>query len=275
MDNLSSHVTGKNILVTGATRGLGLFLATELARAGATVLAHGRDEKSLTAVVNRLRADGGSAKPYLADLSDLDQVRELADRVSADNSRLDVLVHNAVVGGGADPKRRETSVQGHELRFAVNHLAPLLLTRRLTPLLTASAPARIVNVASIGQSEIPLDDVMFTRDYDGITAYCRSKLAMIMSTFDLAAELDGSGVTANVLHPAHLMDTTAVRESNLIPETTVEHGGRPTLRLIADPALTTVSGKYFDRFDEKPAHPQAYDPEARKRLSEICEELIA
>lgn len=274
MDDVTSNLKGKTVLVTGASRGMGRYVTERAARAGATVLAHARDERLLTEVTEGLRAEGCRARPYRADLADLDQVRDLARRVRADVDHLDVLVNNAVAGGGARPRRREVSAQGHELRFAVNHLAPLLLTRRLTPLLVASAPARVVNVASIGQDTVDLDDVMFERDYDGLTAYCRSKTALIMSTYDLAEEFADSGVTVNALHPAHLMDTRAVREYGFVPEVGVEHGGQPTLRLMADPALESVTGRYFDRFDDRFSHPQSYDAEARRRVRELSLRLI-
>lgn len=274
MNDFTPHLKDKTVLITGATRGLGRYVAEAAARAGATVLVHGRDERRLDTALTELRAAGGAVEPYLADLSDLSQARELAERVATDHSRLDVLVHNAVAGAGADFTRRELTVDGLEKRFTVNYLAPVLLTRSLLPLLTLSAPARIVNVASIGQDEVDLDDVMFTEGYDGLTAYCRTKTALIMSTVDMAAEFAVNGVTVNALHPAHLMDTAAVREAGLTPEVTVEHGGAPTLRLMADPALETVTGGYFDRFDIARAHPQVYDGEARRRLAKITAKLL-
>ncbi len=167
------------------------------------------------------------------------------------------------------------SRQGHELRFAVNYLAPFLLTRELLPLLTASAPARVVDVASIGQAPVDFEDVMMERGYEGLEAYCRSKLALIMSAFDLADRIADSGVTVNALHPAHLMDTRGVREYGLTPAVPVEEGVRPTVRLITDPALADVTGRYFDRFTDTPAHEQAYDPRARARLAALTRELLA
>src|SRR5262249_40491795 len=147
------------------------------------------------------------------------QVHAMADRIRTTEPRLDGLINNAVAGGGAEPLKRELSRQGHELRFAVNHLAPYALTRDLLPLLISSAPARVINVASIGQETIDFDNVMLERDYEGLRAYCRSKLAMIMASFELAAELQGTGVTVNALHPAHLMDTNGVRAYGLTPVT--------------------------------------------------------
>ncbi|MFD7864240.1 SDR family NAD(P)-dependent oxidoreductase [Streptomyces sp. NPDC059783] len=273
------EVADRTVLITGATQGLGLHLARDLAGRGATLLLHGRDRGRLDRAAAEVRTVSGGRAPvrtYLADLSDLDQVRALAARVRAAEPRLDVLVNNAVAGGGSEPLRRELSAQGHELRFAVNHLAPQVLTRELLPLLRASAPARVVQVASVGQSPVDFDDVMMERGYEGLEAYCRSKLALIMSTFDLAAEeTPGTGVTFNALHPAHLMDTEGVRAYGLTPAVPVEEGVRPTVRLITDPALAGVSGRYFDRFTDAPAHAQAYDPSARARLAALTRELLA
>ncbi|MEL5955955.1 SDR family NAD(P)-dependent oxidoreductase [Streptomyces sp. CLV115] len=267
----------RTVLITGATQGMGRHLALDLARRGATLLLHGRDPARLDETAAEVRAAGSGAavRSYLADLADLDQVRAVAAEVREREPRLDVLVNNAVAGGGAAPLRREVSRQGHELRFAVNYLAPVLLTRELLPLLTASAPARVVDVASMGQAPIDFDDVMMERGYEGLEAYCRSKLALIMSVFDLADRISDSGVTVNALHPAHLMDTRGVREYGLTPAVPVEEGVRPTVRLITDPALAHVTGRYFDRFTEAPAHEQAYDPQARARLAALTRELLA
>ncbi|MFE0176755.1 SDR family NAD(P)-dependent oxidoreductase [Streptomyces sp. NPDC059002] len=264
----------RTILITGATQGLGRGIALDLAARGHTLLLHGRDRGRLDAVVAEARVLGPVVRGYLADLADLDQVRALAARVRAAEPRLDALVNNAVAGGGAEPLRRELSAQGHELRFAVNHLAPYALVRGLLPLLTASAPARVVNVASIGQEEIDFDDVMLERGYEGLRAYCRSKLAMIMATFELAAALDGTGVTVNTLHPAHLMDTEGVRSYGLTPAVGVEEGVRPTVRLLVDPDLEGTTGRYFDRFTDTRAHDQAYDTGARARLMALTHRLL-
>ncbi|MEU9293983.1 SDR family NAD(P)-dependent oxidoreductase [Streptomyces sp. NPDC048266] len=265
------------VLVTGATQGLGRGIALDLAARGCTVLLHGRDPGRLEAVAEEIRtatAGPATVRTYLADLADLDQVRAMADRVRATEPGLDALVNNAVAGGGAEPLRRELSVQGHELRFAVNHAAPYLLTRALLPLLTASAPARVVNVASIGQERIDFDDVMLEKGYEGLRAYCRSKLAMIMATFELADELRGTGVTVNTLHPAHLMDTRGVREYGLTPAVGIDEGVRPTVRLVMDPDLAHTTGRYFDRFTDARAHEQAYDPDARRRLMVLTDSLV-
>ncbi|TMQ96675.1 SDR family NAD(P)-dependent oxidoreductase [Actinomadura soli] len=255
----------QTILITGATDGLGRALAAELAAEGATVLVHGRDDQRGKAT---LREIGGRASWYRADLSSLAETRALAEAVRADHPRLDVLVNNAGIGN--EGPRRE-SADGHELTFQVNYLSGYLLTRLLLPTLIASAPARIVNVSSLGQRAIDFDDVMITRGYSGTRAYCQSKLAQILFTIDLAAELAGTGVSANALHPATYMPTKMVSS----PISTLEEGVRATHRLITDPALDDVSGRFFNGLKEARANAQAYDAEARAHLRTLSEELTS
>ncbi|MEU9838678.1 SDR family NAD(P)-dependent oxidoreductase [Actinomadura sp. NPDC048032] len=255
----------QTILITGATDGLGRALAAELAAEGATILVHGRDDRRGEATLQEI---GGKASWYRADLSSLAETRALAEAVRADHPRLDVLVNNA--GIGVDGPRRE-SADGHELTFQVNYLSGYLLTRLLLPTLTASAPARIVNVSSLGQQAIDFDDVMITRGYSVTRAYCQSKLAQILFTIDLAAELAGTGVTANALHPATYMPTKMVSS----PISTLEEGVRATHRLVTDPALDAVSGRFFDGLQEARANAQAYDSDARARLKALSDELTS
>ena len=271
-----AELHGKIVLVTGATDGLGRALAAELARSGATVLVHGRDPGRIADTIEEVTAAagdpaaGGRARGYQADLSGLAGVRDLADQVIAAEPRLDVLVNNAgiggdVPGGGA----RQESADGLELRFAVNYLATYALTRLLLPLLRASAPSRIVNVASIGQQAIDFGDVMLTRDYDGMRAYRQSKLAQVLFTFDLAAELDPDEITVNALHPATFMPTKIVSS----PISTVAQGVEATMRLIAAPDAETGTGRFYNSLDEGRANDQAYDLAARRQLRELSEGL--
>jgi NAD(P)-dependent dehydrogenase (short-subunit alcohol dehydrogenase family) len=264
-------------LVTGATDGLGRRLARELMAGGATVLLHGRSFERLEETVREIREGTGSERlrSYLADFSSLDEVRRLAEAVERDHDQLHLLVNNAGIGAGGRGSRREESAEGCELRFAVNYLAPFLLTCLLLPLLRRSAPARIVNVASAGQAPIDFDDVMLERRYDGMRAYAQSKLAQVMFTFELAERLraEGAEVTVNALHPASLMNTKMVHEWFGYTLSTVEEGVEATLRVATSPELEGVSGRYFDRLREALAHPQAYDEEARGRLWRLSEEL--
>jgi NAD(P)-dependent dehydrogenase (short-subunit alcohol dehydrogenase family) len=218
-------VEQQTILVTGATDGLGKAVARELAARGATVLLHGRDDARLDETQREIRRATGSRslRTYRADFSSLDEVRRLAAEVERDDGQLHLLVNNAGIGSGRDGTREE-SADGHELRLAVNYLAPLLLTTLLLPLLRRSEPSRIVNVASIGQAPVDFGDVMLERSYDGMRAYSQSKLALVMFTLDLAERLsaDGAEVTVNALHPASLMNTKMVYELRLHDE----HGRR-------------------------------------------------
>jgi NAD(P)-dependent dehydrogenase (short-subunit alcohol dehydrogenase family) len=271
-------VDQQTILVTGATDGLGRALAGELARRGATVLLHGRSQDRLENIRRELAAETGNdrLRTYLADFAVLAEVRRLAGAVEQDDDQLDVLVNNAGIGGGKNGSREE-SANGYELRFAVNYLAPFLLTNLLLPLLRRSAPARIVNVASVGQAPIDFEDVMLEHGYSGSRAYAQSKLAQVMFTFELAERLraEGAGVTVNALHPASLMNTKMVYESYGYTMSTVEDGVEATLRLAVSPELEGVSGRYFDRLQESRPNEQADDVDACRRLWQLSEQLVA
>jgi NAD(P)-dependent dehydrogenase (short-subunit alcohol dehydrogenase family) len=266
----------QTILITGATDGLGRALASALAKAGPTLLIHGRDEARGQAALAQIEAASGNDKLrwLRADLSSLEEVRELAQRVAKECDRLDVLVNNAGIGTTLPGDgRRMQSRDGYELRFAVNYLAGYLLTRSLLALLERSAPARVVNVSSAGQAPIDLDDVLLERNYDGVQAYCQSKLAQIMFTFDLAEELDGRVVSATCLHPGTYMPTKMVHAAGVEPVTPLERGVEATLRLVADPELEGVTGVYFDGRRRAAPHPQANDPDVRRALRELSDRL--
>ena len=265
---------GRTALITGATDGVGRVVACALAQQGWRVLVHGRDRPRGEALVREIEQAGGSATFLAADLASLAQVRRLADEVKKQTDRLELLINNAGIGSVGSVPGRQTSADGHELRFAVNYLAGFLLTHLLLPLLRASAPARIVNVASAGQQAIDFSDVMLTRDYGGSAAYCQSKLAQILFTVDLAHELEGSGVIANALHPSTYMNTTMVRQSGNAPISTVEDGAAAILQLAVSPALEGKSGLYFNVLRESRANPQAYDAEARRRLRALSLKLV-
>jgi NAD(P)-dependent dehydrogenase (short-subunit alcohol dehydrogenase family) len=272
---LAMDMQGKTILITGSTDGVGRYVAARLAAEGAHVLIHGRDAARAQRLIKEIVHRGHIAPVfYQADLSSLADARQLADAVRADHDRLDVFVSNAGIGsrsmGGGE--RRE-SADGFELRFAVNYLAGFLLAHLLLPLLKAAAPSRIVNVASLGQHPIDFDDVMITRNYSGSRAYAQSKLAQIMFTIDLAAELKESGVTVNALHPATYMNTTMVREGGVAPISTVEQGGEAILRLIEADDVAGRSGLFFNGLHEARANPQAYDEAARERLRALSRKL--
>src|ERR1700681_3610235 len=265
---------GKTVLITGSTDGVGRYVATKLAVAGAKVLIHGRDKARAKTLADEIKRAGGFEPTfYQADLSSLADAKKLGEAVLADHRRLDVFVSNAGIGSQNEGPARQTSKDGYELRFAVNYLSGFLLANRLLPLLKAAAPSRIVNVASLGQHPIDFDDVMITRGYSGSRAYAQSKLSQIMFTIDLAEELKGSGVTVNSLHPATYMNTTMVRAGGITPMSTVEQGGAAILHLVQGDDVADRSGLFFNGMSEMKANGQAYDTAARKRLRALSLEL--
>jgi NAD(P)-dependent dehydrogenase (short-subunit alcohol dehydrogenase family) len=286
----------RTILVTGATDGLGRALAHQLTARGAEVILHGRDPDRLDATAAEIAERSGRRRPatVLADLADLAQVRNLSKQVGELTDRLDVLVNNAGIGAGEpDGRERRVTVDGIELRFAVNYLAGFDLTLRLLPLLRAAAAgggggggaasARVVHVASLGQAAIDFDDVMLERDYDGWRAYGQSKLAQITAGFRLADRLrsaSGSAsasasdrITVNSLHPSTYMPTKMVLQEVGHSIDTLESGEAATRRLVDDPALAGVTGKFFDRTREARVEASAYDPAVQDRLWKLSLDL--
>jgi NAD(P)-dependent dehydrogenase (short-subunit alcohol dehydrogenase family) len=267
-------LTGRVVLITGSTDGLGRALAGAVHDAGGTVLVHGRSTDRIEDAVAEIDQGAAPVRSYQADLSSLEQVHALADEVLASEPELHVLVNNAGIGNrdSEGVERREVSADGSELRFAVNHLAGFALTQRLLGRLRESAPARVVNVSSLGQQAIDFDDVDLERGYSGVRAYCQSKLAQILFTYELAERLDDdAGVSVTALHPATYMPTKMVRS----PISTLQQGVDATLRLVADPALEGVTGRFYDGKREARPDPQADDPDARRRLWELSEARTA
>ncbi len=269
----------KTILITGSTDGVGKLVARRLAESGARVLLHGRSaEKGEHAVREIREAIAGKSRPeptleyFRGDFASLDEVRRLADAIRQRHDRLDILINNAGIGGGIRGQvRGGTGVGGYELRFAVNYLAPFLLTHLLLPTLIASAPSRIVNVSSIGQYPIDFDNVMLERDYDGYRAYRQSKLAQILFTIDLAEQLvaQRARVTVNALHPASLMNTKMVYESFGSTMSTVEDGADAILYVATSSQLDSTTGRYFDQQRLARPHDQAFDAAARRQLRDL------
>src|SRR5690625_918796 len=210
------HHSQKTILLTGANSGVGRAVAQQLATPGVRLVLHGRNRERLEEVVAELADTAAAIDVVQADLSDLGQVRQLAADVTELTEHLDVLVHNAGVGKGATD-RRQVSVDGYELRFAVNHLAPFALTQHLLPLLRAGAPSRIVNIASAAQEPLDFADPQLEHGYSGSRAYAQSKFAMVATGFRLATLVAPEVITVNSLHPATLMPTRMVRRATVIP----------------------------------------------------------
>lgn len=260
----------KVILITGSTDGLGREVALKMAGPGTHIIVHGRNRQRGLEVVRAIETAGGSARFYHADLAHLDQVRELGQAILRDHERLDVLVNNAGIWLPAE-QGRQVSADGHELHFAVNYLSHYLLTRTLLPLLLQAPSACIVNVASGAQQPIDFDDVMLERNYSDLRGYAQSKLAQILFTFDLARELEGTGVTVNALHPASMMNTTMVLSRGAAARSSVAEGVGAVLHLINSPDIGT--GRYFSGTRPAKAHSQAYDAAARQRLRRLSDVL--
>jgi NAD(P)-dependent dehydrogenase (short-subunit alcohol dehydrogenase family) len=265
---------GKTALVTGSTSGLGEVVARRLGAQGATVIVHGLNEQRGTQIASEIsKAGPGKAVYYSGDLASLAQVRALAKRVRASHPQLHLLVNNAGIGGAANEARRE-SADGHELVFAVNYLSHFLLTQELLPALEAAAPARIVNVASVGQRVINFDDIMMKNNFQTTGAYAQSKLAMILWTITLSEKLDAKKVTVNSLHPATFMNTPMVMDAGRQPMSSVEDGANAVMQLAVGTTVSGRSGLYFNQMNEGRANAQAYDAEARKRLWDLSVKLI-
>jgi NAD(P)-dependent dehydrogenase (short-subunit alcohol dehydrogenase family) len=270
------NLTGKTVLITGATDGLGKQVAMAAAKAGATLLLHGRNKVKGSEVLKEVEAASSNEHLfyYNADFSSLQEVKELSEHVLREHQQLHVLINNAAIGGGPKGSRtREFSKDGLELRFAVNYLAHFTLTQNLLPLLIHAAPARIVNVSSIGQSPLDFADLMLQKHYDSSDAYCKSKLAQILYGMELAERLQGKGVIVNSLHPASLMNTNMVKEYYGRTLSTVEEGLEVVEHVAFSPATAHITGAYFDQLIQGTAHKQAYDEAARKRLWDASIEL--
>jgi NAD(P)-dependent dehydrogenase (short-subunit alcohol dehydrogenase family) len=273
---------GKVCLITGATSGIGRVAARELAQLGARVLLVGRNPDKCADMVEQVRAGTGNrqVEALLADLSSQEQIRALARQVQERSPRLDVLINNA---GGLWLKR-ELTVDGLEMTFAVNHLAYFLLTQLLLDTLQASAPARIVNVASNAhfKATLDFDNLQGEHGYRGWRAYCRSKLANVLFTYELARRLAGTEVTANALHPGWV--ATGFGRNNgwrgrllqlaaRIKGISSEEGARTILYLATAREVDTVTSQYFDHERAVRSSPASYDEATAKRLWQVSLEL--
>jgi NAD(P)-dependent dehydrogenase (short-subunit alcohol dehydrogenase family) len=265
---------GKTALITGSTSGLGENVAKRLGAMGATVIIHGLNEERGREIAAGITKQGpGRAVYYPGDLGSLKQVDALAERVKAEHPRLDLLINNAGIGGTSNGERRD-SADGYELVFQVNYLSHFHLTRKLLPLLEKSAPARIVNVASIGQRAVNFDDVMMKNGYQTMNAYSQSKLAQILYTITLAEKLDPAKVTVNSLHPATMMDTPMVLDAGRRPMASVEDGASAVMQLAVGRNVAGKTGLYFNQMNEARANQQAYDAAARQKLWDLSVKLI-
>jgi len=262
---------GKVALVTGSTDGLGREVARALATGGAHVIVHGRNVERGKALVEEISGEGkGSARFIAADLASLEAVRGLADSVMRLHPRLDLLVNNAGIAM-INERERRTSVDGHELHFAVNYLAGWVLVHRLRPALEAAKPSRIINVASLSAAPIDFSDVMLERPGAVARGYGQSKLAQVMMTAELAGDFAKGGITMVALHPATMMNTNMVLRSGLPTRSTVEQGTNAVMHLISSPSLQ--AGAFYNGMRLATPHSQAADAEARARLRALSAQL--
>jgi NAD(P)-dependent dehydrogenase (short-subunit alcohol dehydrogenase family) len=272
----------KTVLITGATDGIGLVAARELARMGASVVAVGRNADKTAAVVQRIRTETGNPhiEGLLADLSSQQDIHRLARQFTERHARLDVLLNNA---GALFHPRRE-SVDGIEMTFALNHLGYFLLTNLLLDVLKASAPSRIVNVSSAAhrRANLDFDDLQRKRGYFSFGAYSASKLANLLFTYELARRLHGTGVTVNALHPGLVASRFAVNNGwlggvlrGLIWAFGIspEQGARTLMYLASSPEVEGVTGEYFQNEKIVKSSPASHDEAAARRLWEISETL--
>ncbi|HIF07862.1 MAG TPA: SDR family NAD(P)-dependent oxidoreductase [Gemmatimonadetes bacterium] len=258
------------VLVTGSTGGLGQEVARRIASSGAHVIVHGRNRERGMATVEQIeRETSGSARFYGADFASFEQTRAFAEEILRDYNRIDILVNNA--GFGSAPDERLLSEDGHEFRFQVNYLSQFLLTKMLMPRLRSSTPSRIIMVSSLAANPIDFDDVMIESNFSGGRAYGQSKLAQVMMTFDLAEELEGTGVMVNSLHPAAYMPTGMVRRLGVTPVATLDEGATAVMQLVDSTEIE--GGQYFIGLRPGRANAQAYDLEARAMLKSLSQEL--
>jgi NAD(P)-dependent dehydrogenase (short-subunit alcohol dehydrogenase family) len=273
---------GKTVLVTGATQGIGRITALELGRRGAKLSITARDRARGDAVVAEIKEKtGADVELWLCDFARLDDIRRFAGELGAKHPKLDVLVNNA----GAINMERTLTPDGLEMTFAVNHLGYFLLTGLLLDRLKAAAPSRIVNVASDAHSRghIDFDDLMGEKRYAGFRAYSQSKLCNIVYTYELARRLDGSGVTANALHPGVVATGFGRNEKSWLSFgvklaapffLTPEEGAKTSIYLATSPEVEGVSGKYFAKCKEKRSNRESYDRDVQRRLWEVSEKLV-
>ncbi|HEY3548534.1 MAG TPA: SDR family oxidoreductase [Propionicimonas sp.] len=277
-------MTGKNVLVTGGTGGIGRATAQALVGMGARVAIVGRDHARASDVARQIAGGSPEARVDVltADVSSQAEVRKLATQVLDLYPQLDVLVNN--VGGFW--ASRHVTVDGLERTFAINHLAPFLLTNLLLDRLVASSPARVITVSSGAQAmgHLDLDDLGGERGYSGQRAYNQSKLANVMFTYELARRLDGTGVTATTLHPGVVRTAFGAEDPSpfwrfMTPLVrpfmkTPERGAATSVYLASSPEVEGITGAYFADRKPRRSSKESYDEVAAARLWQVSEQLV-
>ncbi|MEM7343518.1 MAG: SDR family oxidoreductase [Chloroflexota bacterium] len=279
----SKPMHGKICMVTGATDGIGRVTAQALAEQGAVVIVVGRNKEKAEKVVQEIQAKSGNpaVEAMMADLSNQKAIRQLAKEFTGRYRHLHVLVNNA----GAIFMKRQESVDGLEMTFALNHLGYFLLTDLLLDTIKASAPARIVNVSSSVHynGQLNFDDLQKSQDYQGLPAYSQSKLANVLFTYELARRLKGSGVTTNALHPGVVATRFGANNGGVwryllrpllnLFSISEEKGAQTTIYLATSPEVEGVTGEYFEEKLSKRSSDISYDETVAQRLWEVSESL--
>jgi NAD(P)-dependent dehydrogenase (short-subunit alcohol dehydrogenase family) len=277
------RMIGKICIVTGSNSGIGKETALALTGMGATVVMAVRDlERGETAREEIIRRTGKDAVDLMiCDLSSTKSIRQFVEDFSSKYDRLDVLINNA----GAACHERQITEDGFERSLAVNYLGPFLLTRELLPLLERSAPSRVINLSSgmHTRAKIDFDDIQSERSYNGMSVYGSTKLMILMYTYELARRLDGTGVTANVVHPgfaatnlgasmglAYRIGLKLMRPFQI----NAERGSETPVYVATSPELEGVTGRYFAKSLEKPSSEESYDESAQKRIWDVAESLL-
>jgi NAD(P)-dependent dehydrogenase (short-subunit alcohol dehydrogenase family) len=273
---------GKVCLITGATSGIGLVTARELARQGARVALVGRSPIRIETALAYINTTTGNqnVEGFCADLSSQGQIHELGRQFHQRYSRLDVLINNA----GGLWLQRELTEDGIEMTVAVNHLAYFLLSNLLSPILQASSPARIVNVASNAHCKAILDfeNLMGERDYRGWRQYCRTKLMNVLCTYELSLRLKGTGVTVNALHPGWVSTGFAGNNGwrgrlwqwvTRFLAISPEQGAQTPVYVASSPEVAGITGCYFAKQQTLASSPASYNEETRRRLWNVSEQL--
>jgi len=279
----SGPMAGRTVLVTGGTSGIGRATAIGLATMGAHLAITGRDRGRTEGAAREIRAaGGGGVDVFVADLSSQSELRRLADEVLQSLSRIDVLVNN--VGGYWNT--RHVTVDGLERTFAVNHLAPFLLTNLLLDRLRHSAPARVVTVSSNAQAmgRIDFDDLQGERSYSGARAYNQSKLANVLFTYELARRLPATSVTANVLHPGVVRTSFGAEDPGRAQRLFIPfvrpfmkapaRGAATSIQVAAAPDLERLTGRYFANSKPKRSSKRSYDEATAARLWQVSADLV-
>lgn len=282
MTTSKQAMTGQLCMITGATSGIGEVTALEVARLGARLILVGRNAEKGAATLKRIKeATGNNQLEFMrADFSELAQVRQLAQAFEERYAGLDVLINNAC----AVFMKRQESVDGFEMTFAVNHLAPFLLTNLLLDRLKTNAPARIVNVSSDAhhQGKMYFDDLQLKEGYSMMRAYAQSKLANILFTYELDKRLSGTGVTVNALHPGFVRTNLGGNHGwlskILLPIVFLfaksrEDGAQTSIYLATSAEVEGVSGKYFVKQKAKRSSRISYDEANAQRLWGLSEDL--